>query len=99
MSIDFTDAPGIAAEITKRRAERQEAEIRSLREQVARARLEGAEIAREAAARVCKDQRAAFADPAYAGSSRMAAFEERFACGECLTGIESLDLPAILAGA
>jgi hypothetical protein len=62
-----------------------------------RARLEGAEIAREAAARVCKDQRAAFADPAYAGSSRMAAFEERFACGECLNGIESLDLAAILA--
>ena len=46
--------PGVVREAADR-IEAQAAEIRSLREQVARARLEGAEIMREAAARWAED--------------------------------------------
>jgi hypothetical protein len=55
------------------------------------ARLEGIRLGLEAAAKSCMDQREVFLSHQYATDQPLSSFKERFACGECIDGIQSLD--------
>jgi hypothetical protein len=55
------------------------------------AHLEGIRLGLEAAAKSCMDQREVFLSHQYATDQPLSSFKERFACGECIDGIQSLD--------
>jgi hypothetical protein len=55
------------------------------------ARREGIRLGLEAAAKSCMDQREVFLSHQYATDQPLSSFKERFACGECIDGIQSLD--------